>query len=59
VTFDEDEALKKSRESHMDEDREEKEDPSDAIMVVSTPEGPIPKDQNETVDPKRPVDPPK
>ena len=36
VTFDEDEAFKRSRESHMDEDREEKEAPMDTIMVDST-----------------------
>jgi hypothetical protein len=36
VTFDEDEAFRKSRESHMDEGQEEKETPSDAVMVDST-----------------------
>jgi hypothetical protein len=43
----------------MDEDIEEKEAPRDAVMIASTPEEHIPKDQNETVDPKIPVDPPR
>ena len=37
VTFDEDEAFIRPRESHMDEDREEQEAPRDAVMVDSTP----------------------
>jgi hypothetical protein len=36
VTFDEEEAFERSRESHMDEDREDKEAPMDTIMVDST-----------------------
>jgi hypothetical protein len=59
VTFDEDEAFGKSRESHMDEDREEQDAPRDSVMVDSTLEELIPKDQNDTVEPERPVDPPK
>jgi hypothetical protein len=58
VTFDKDEAFRRSRESHMDEDRDEKA-PRDAIMVDSTPKEPILDDQNETVELERPVDPPK
>jgi hypothetical protein len=34
VTFDEDEPFRRLRESHRDEDREEKEAPRDAIMVA-------------------------
>jgi hypothetical protein len=41
VTFDEDEAFRRSRESHMDEDQEEQEAPKDAVMVDSTLEKPI------------------
>jgi hypothetical protein len=59
VTFDEDEAFRRSRESHMDEDREEQEAPRDAVMVESTPEEPILEDQNEMVESERPVDPPR
>jgi hypothetical protein len=36
VTFDEDEAFRRSRESHTDEDREEQEAPREEIMVDST-----------------------
>jgi hypothetical protein len=43
----------------MDEDREEQEAPRDAVMVDSTPEEHIPEDQNETVEPEIPVDPPR
>jgi hypothetical protein len=43
VTFDEG-AFRKSRESHMDEDREEQEAPKDAVMIDSTLEEHIPKD---------------
>jgi hypothetical protein len=35
VTFDEDEAFRRSRESHLDEDREEQEAPRDVVMVDS------------------------
>ena len=59
VTFDEETTFRKSRESHMDEDREEQEDPRDAIMIDSTPEEHIPEDQNETVEPEIPIDPPR
>jgi hypothetical protein len=59
VTFDEEAAFRKSRESHMDEDREEQEAPRDAVMIDSTLEEHIPEDQNETVEPKVLVDPPK
>jgi hypothetical protein len=55
VTFDEDEPLRRLRESHKDENREEKEAPRDAIMVDSTPEKPIPKEQNEMVESERPA----
>jgi hypothetical protein len=41
VTFDEDEAFRRSRESHMDEYQEEQEAPRDAFMIDSTPEEPI------------------
>jgi hypothetical protein len=43
VTFDEDEAFRRSREYHIDEDQIEKEAPKDAIMVDSTPKETIPK----------------
>jgi hypothetical protein len=43
VTFDEDEAFRISRESHMDEDQIEKEAPKDTVMVDSTPEETIPE----------------
>jgi len=46
-------------ESNMDEDREEQEAPRDAIMIDSTPEEHIPKDQNETIDLEILVDPPR
>jgi hypothetical protein len=59
VTFDEDEAFKRSRETHMDEDREEQEAPREAVMENSTPERPFPKVQNEMVESERHVDPPK
>jgi hypothetical protein len=59
MTFDEDEAFKISRESHMDEDREEWEAQRDAYMVDSTLQEHILEDQNETVEPERPIDPPK
>jgi hypothetical protein len=36
VTFYEEETFRKSRESHMDEDREEQEAPKDAMMIDST-----------------------
>jgi hypothetical protein len=45
--------------SYMDEDREEQEAPKDAMMIDSTREEHIPKDQNETVEPEILVDPPK
>jgi hypothetical protein len=59
VTFDEEAAFKKSRESHMDEDREKQEAPKDAVMIDSTPKEYIPEDQNETVELEIPVDPPR
>jgi hypothetical protein len=37
ITFDEDEAFRRSRESHMDEDQIKQEAPKDAVMVDSTP----------------------
>jgi hypothetical protein len=43
----------------MDEDREEQEAPRDTVMVDSTPKELIPESQNETIEPKIPVDPPK
>jgi hypothetical protein len=43
----------------MDEDREEQEAPKDAVIIDSTLEEHILDDQNETVEPKIPVDPPK
>jgi hypothetical protein len=58
VTFDEEATFRKSRKSHMDEDREEQEAPKDAAMIDSTPKD-ISEDQNETVEPEIPVDPPK
>jgi hypothetical protein len=58
VTFDEDEAFRRSRESHMDEDQEEQEAPREAVMEDSTPEEPIPEVQNEMVESTKPVDPP-
>jgi hypothetical protein len=58
VTFDEEATFRKSRESHMDEDRDEKETPKDALMIDSTVEEHIPKDHNEIVEPKIPIDPP-
>jgi hypothetical protein len=59
VTFDEDEAFRKSREYHMDEDKEELEAPRDAVMVDSTLEKHILEDQIVIVEPERPVDPPR
>jgi hypothetical protein len=59
VTFDEVEAFKISRESHIDEDGEEHEAPRDAIMVESTPEEPISEFHNEMVELERHVDPPR
>jgi hypothetical protein len=59
VTFDEDEAFKRSKESHMDEDREEQEALRDAVMVDSTLEEPISEVQNEMVESERFVDPPR
>jgi hypothetical protein len=59
VTFDEEIAFRKSRDSHMDEDREEQKAPKDAVMIDSTLEEHIPEDQNETVEPEIHVDPPK
>jgi hypothetical protein len=50
VTFDKDEAFRRSRESHMDEDRGEQEAPRDAIMEDSTPKDSIPEVQNEMVE---------
>jgi hypothetical protein len=55
VTFNEDEAFRKSKESHMDGDQEEQEAPRDAVIVDSTPEEHILENQIETVEPKRPV----
>jgi hypothetical protein len=59
MTFDEDETFRRSRESHMDEYQEDKKAPRDAIMVDSTPKEHILEDHNETIEPERPVDPPK
>jgi hypothetical protein len=59
VTFDEDEAFRRSRESQKDEDREEQEAPRDVIMVDSTPEKPIPEEKNEMVESERLLDPPR
>jgi hypothetical protein len=59
VTFDEYEAFIRSRESHMDEDWEEQEAPTNAVTVDSTPEEPISEVQNEMVESERLVDPPK
>jgi hypothetical protein len=42
VTFDEDEAFKRSRESHLDEDREEQEAPRDVVMIDSNSREPVP-----------------
>jgi hypothetical protein len=53
VTFDKDEAFRRSRESHMDEDQIEQEAPKDAVMVDSTPEETIPEVQNDMVESKR------
>ena len=44
VTFDEEEAFRKSRESRMDEDREEQEAPGDTIMIDSILEEHIQED---------------
>jgi hypothetical protein len=43
----------------MDEDREEKEAPREAVMEESTPEEPIPEVQNEIVESDRSIDPPR
>lgn len=43
----------------MDKDREEQEAPQDTMTIDSTPEEHIPQDQDETVEPEIPVDPPK
>jgi hypothetical protein len=43
----------------MDEDKKEQEAPKDVVMIDSTREEHIPEDQNETVEPTIPVDPPK
>jgi hypothetical protein len=59
VTFVQEESFRRSRESHMDEDREEQDAPRDAIMVDSTSEEPISKVQNEMVELERPIDPPR
>jgi hypothetical protein len=56
VTFDEDEAFIRSRQSHIDEDKIEQEAPKDVIMVDSTPEETIPEVQNDMVKSERPVD---
>jgi hypothetical protein len=42
VTFDEDEAFRRSRESHLDEDREEKEARREVVMVDSNSREPVP-----------------
>jgi hypothetical protein len=59
VTSNEDEAFRRSRESHKDEDQEEQEAPRDAVMEDSTPKEPISEVQNEMVESKRPIDPPR
>jgi hypothetical protein len=59
MTFDEDETFKISRESYMDEDREEWEAQRDAYLVDCTLHEHILEYQNEIVEPKRPIDPPK
>jgi hypothetical protein len=42
VTFDEEATFRKSRESHMDKEKEEQEAPMDTVMVDSTRKEPIP-----------------
>jgi hypothetical protein len=42
ATFDEEATFRKYRDSHMDEDREEKEAPRDAVIIDSTLEEHIP-----------------
>jgi hypothetical protein len=59
VTFDEDESLRRSRESHLDEDIEEHEDPRDVVMVDSNSRKPILEVKNEVEELERPVDPPR
>jgi hypothetical protein len=59
VTFDEETTFRKSRESHMDEDREEQEDPKATMMIESTPEEHILEYHNEIVEPEISLDPPK
>jgi hypothetical protein len=59
VTFDEDEAFIRSRESKKDEDIEEQEAPRDGIMVDTTQDKPIPEENNEMVESKRLLDPPR
>jgi hypothetical protein len=59
VTFDEDEAFRRSRESHMDEDREEQGARRDVVMVDSTPKEPISEVQIEIVESEIPIDPPR
>jgi hypothetical protein len=56
VTFDKDEAFRRFRESHIDEDQIEQEAPKDVVMVDSTPEETIPEVQNDMVESERPVD---
>jgi hypothetical protein len=43
----------------MDEDKEEQDAPRDVVMVESTPEENILEDQIKTIEPERPVDPPR
>jgi hypothetical protein len=59
VTFDEDEAFRRSRESHIDEEQIEQEPPKDTVMVNSTPEETISEVHNDMVESERPVDLPK
>ena len=59
VTFDEEATCLKSSETHIDKDREEQEAPKDIVMIESTLEEHIPKDQDETIEPEILVDPPK
>ena len=56
VTFDEDEAFKRSRQYHIDEDQIEQEAPKDAIMVDSTPEETILEVHKDMVESGRPID---
>jgi hypothetical protein len=57
-TFDEQVSFMKSRESHMDEDKEEKEAPRNAMMFDSTLKEHIPKGHIEIVESKILVVPP-